>query len=470
MAELRKNTKIPPQAIEFEESVLGAIMIDKNAMAEVGDVLSPDVFYKESHKQIYKSLEELFEQGEPIDILTVKDRLTQNKKLKSCGGVHYLGELTQKVISSANIEYHSRIIVQKHIQRELITTCSDIITDAFDDSTDAIELLDKVEGKIFSISEGNLKKKYLTASKLIQQAIKEIEKIGSQEGMSGVPSGFDEIDRVTSGWQKSELIIIAARPGMGKTAFVLSMARNISINFKKPVGIFSLEMSSISLITRLITAETGLNQRKLRRGDLDAWEWKVLHNKIKKIEKADIFIDDTPGLSAFDLRAKCRRLINEHNVEIIIVDYLQLMTTKNKKGNREQEISTISRSLKGIAKELNIPVIALSQLSRAVESRELKRPQLSDLRESGAIEQDADIVSFIYRPEYYGISEWDSVPNGPSDGEGEFIIAKHRNGPTQKVRLKFEKEYMKFSNIGEEIYSDQYDSKMNKEDNTQEPY
>ena len=461
MSDIKQNIKIPPQAIEFEESILGALMIDKNAMAEVGDVLNADVFYKESHKQIYKALEELFEKGEPIDMLTVKDKLSQNKKLKFCGGVHYLGELTQKVISSANIEYHSRIIIQKHIQRELISTCSEIITDAFDDSTDAIDLLDKVESKIFSISEGNLKKKYVTASKLIQQAIKEIERIGAQEGMSGVPSGFDEIDRVTSGWQKSELIIIAARPGMGKTAFVLSMARNIAINHKKAVGIFSLEMSSLQLITRLITAETGLSQNKLRRGDLDKWEWEILHNKIKHIEKADIFIDDTPGISAFDLRAKCRRLINEHNVEIIIVDYLQLMTTKHKKGNREQEISMISRSLKGIAKELNIPVVALSQLSRAVESREVKRPMLSDLRESGAIEQDADIVSFIYRPEYYGVSDWDTSPAGPTDGEAEFIIAKHRNGPTHKARLKFLAKEIKFESIGEDIYNNQYDSKIN---------
>ena len=271
---------------------------------------------------------------------------------------------------SANIEYHSRIIVQKHIQRELISTCSEIIQDSYDESTDAIELLDSVESKIFAISEGNIKKKYSNASKLIQSAIKEIERIGNlPSGLSGIPSGFTEIDEVTSGWQNSELIIIAARPGMGKTAFVLSMARNISVEHKMPIAIFSLEMSSIQLITRLITSETGLSQQKLRSGDLEPHEWTQLHHKVKQIESADIFIDDTSSLSVFDLRAKCRRLQSEHGIKLIIIDYLQLMSTRDHKGNREQEISHISRSLKSIAKELNVPVIALSQLSRAVENR-----------------------------------------------------------------------------------------------------
>ena len=471
MSQVRKNTKIPPQAIDFEEAVLGAIMIDKNAMAEVGDILSPEVFYKEANKEIYSVLEELFQEGEPIDTFLVSGKLKQKKKLKNCGGTHYLAELTNKVISSANIEYHARIIVQKHIQRELISTCSGIIQDAFDESTDAIELLDQVESKIFNISEINIKKKYLTASKLIQNAIKEIERIGNlKEGVSGIPSGFDDIDNITSGWQNSELIILAARPGMGKTAFVLSMARNIAVDFKMPVAVFSLEMSSLQLINRLITAETGLDQQKLRSGKLDKWEWEILHNKIKDIEKADIYIDDTPALSVFDLRAKCRRLQSEHGVKIIIIDYLQLMTTKDHRGNREQEISHISRSLKGIAKELEVPVIALSQLSRAVETRggSDKRPVLSDLRESGAIEQDADIVSFIYRPEYYGISEWDVTPSGPTEGEAEFIIAKHRNGPTHRSRLRFESKLIKFSSIENEFQPTEYHSKINIDDSNDE--
>ena len=466
MSESKKNIKLPPQAIDVEEVVIGAIMIDKNAMAEVGDILSPQVFYKQAHKEIFRALEVLFQNAEPIDIMTVKNQLQQKKKLKLCGGMHYLAELTNKVVSSANIEYHARIIVQKHIQRELISTCSGIIQESYDESTDAIELLDDVESKIFAISEGNIKKKYLSARKLIQNAIKEIERIGNlPAGLSGIPSGFSEIDEVTSGWQNSELIIIAARPGMGKTALVLSMARNIAVDFKMPLAIFSLEMSSIQLITRLITAETGLNQQKLRSGKLEPHEWTQLHHEIKEIEQADIYIDDTPALSVFDLRAKCRRLQSEHGIKMIIIDYLQLMTTKDHKGNREQEISHISRSLKSIAKELGVPVIALSQLSRAVENRPSKRPVLSDLRESGAIEQDADIVSFIYRPEYYQISEWDYPPIGPTEGEAEFIIAKHRNGPTDQIRLRFEKELIKFSNLTDKVYSTGIESGINNEDN-----
>ena len=464
---LKKNVKLPPQALDFEEAVLGAILIDKNAMAEVGDMLTPEVFYKDAHKEIFKATEILFQNAEPIDVMTVKNQLQQNKKLKVCGGVHYLAELTNKVISSANIEYHCRIIVQKHIQRELISTCSEIIQNSYDESTDAIELLDQVESKIFAISEGNIKKKYLNASKLIQNAIKEIERIGNlPSGLSGIPSGFHEIDEITSGWQNSELIIIAARPGMGKTAFVLSMARNISVDYKMPIAIFSLEMSSIQLITRLITSETGLNQQKLRSGNLEPHEWTQLHHKIKQIEQANIFIDDTPALSIFDLRAKCRRLQSEHGIKMIIIDYLQLMSTRDHKGNREQEISHISRSLKSIAKELEVPVIALSQLSRAVENRPGKRPVLSDLRESGAIEQDADIVSFIYRPEYYQISEWDYPPAGPTEGEAEFIIAKHRNGPTDNTRLRFEKQLIKFSNLSDNIYSTGIESGINQDLNT----
>lgn len=466
MSEVKKNIKLPPQALDFEEVVLGAIMIDKNAMAEVGDILSPDVFYKTSHKEIFKAIEFLFQNAEPIDIMTVSNQLQKNKKLKLCGGMHYLAELTNKVISSANIEYHSRIILQKHIQRELISTCSQIIQESYDNSTDAIELLDEVESKIFAISENNIKKKYLSARKLIQDAIKEIERIGNlPSGLSGIPSGFSEIDDITSGWQNSELIIIAARPGMGKTALVLSMARNIAVAYKMPLAVFSLEMSSIQLITRLITAETGLSQQKLRSGKLEPHEWTQLHHEIKEIEQADIYIDDTPALSVFDLRAKCRRLQSEHGIKLIIIDYLQLMTTRDHKGNREQEISHISRSLKSIAKELGVPVIALSQLSRAVENRPNKRPVLSDLRESGAIEQDADIVSFIYRPEYYQINEWDYPPIGPTEGEAEFIIAKHRNGPTDQIRLRFEKELIKFSNLTDQIYSTNIESGINNEHN-----
>ena len=465
-----QKKKLPPQAMDLEEAVLGALMIDKNAISEVVDILHKDCFYKESHQEIYDSLTDLFNDAEPIDILTVTDKLKKRGKLKFCGGEIYLAELTQKVTSSAHIEFHARIIVQKFIQRKLISISSELISDAFDETTDVIELMDKAEREIFKITEGNIKKNYTKANDLIHEAIKRIEKIGNPEGVSGVPSGFESIDKVTSGWQNSDLVIIAARPGMGKTAFILSMARNMAIEHKKEVAIFSLEMSSIQLITRLISAETELPSDKLRSGNLKPFEWEHLHAKIKEIEDANIYIDDTPALSIFDLRAKCRRLVAQNNVKIVIIDYLQLMTGKSNKFNREQEISSISRSLKSIAKELDIPIIALSQLSRAVEMRggDAKRPILSDLRESGAIEQDADLVSFIYRPEYYGIETWDTRPETSCEGQAEFNIAKHRNGPLEKIRLKFNPSLAKFSNINDNIFQNEFNSKMNQDEINQD--
>ena len=456
-----QNKKIPPQAIDFEEGVLGALMIDKNATAIAIEILSPECFYKEKHQEIFQVLLELFNDAEPIDLLTVSDKLRKNGKLKMCGGEVYLAELTQKVISSAHIEHHARIIVQKYIQRKLISISSNLINDAFDETTDIIELMDKAESEIFKVTEGSIKKNYSKATDLIHQAIKEIESIGNEDGISGVPSGFLEIDKITSGWQKSDLIIIAARPGMGKTAFVLSMARNIAVDHNNPVALFSLEMNSLQLITRLISSETGLSSDKLRSGKMEAFEWEQLHTKIKKVENAEIYIDDTPGLSIFDLRAKCRRLVSQHGVKIVIIDYLQLMQGSNKGGVREQEISSISRSLKSIAKELNIPIICLSQLNRGVELRNDKRPILSDLRESGAIEQDADIVNFIYRPEYYNIDMWDTEPQTSCIGQAEFIIAKHRNGPLGRRRLKFNASLAKFGNLEKDMYQNEFHSKMN---------
>lgn len=447
-----EHGRVPPQAVDLEEAVLGALLIDKNALNEVIDIISPDAFYKESHQEIFRSIKSLFGDSKPIDMLTVANHLKEEGKLDIAGGDYYLAQLTQRVNSSAHIEFHSRIIVQKYIQRELVRVASEIIRDAFDDTTDVLELLDKAEARLFEITEGNIKKNYDSAESLIQQALQNIEDISRKQGLSGVPSGFTQIDKITSGWQKSDLVILAARPGMGKTAFVLSMARNMAIDHQTPVAVFSLEMSSVQLITRLISSETGLSSEKLRKGSLEDFEWQQLHAKIKNLEKAPLFIDDTPALSIFDLRAKCRRLVSQHNVGIIIIDYLQLMTagSDTKGGNREQEISTISRSLKSIAKELNVPVIALSQLSRAVETRGgSKRPLLSDLRESGAIEQDADIVSFIYRPEYYGLSEWDDEEHTPCEGQAEFIIAKHRNGALDEVRLKFVGHLAKFTNLEE---------------------
>lgn len=441
--------RIPPQAVDFEEAVLGAMLIDNSAINQVIDILSPESFYKTEHQLIYKAVKELFGASQPVDILTIANALRSSGDLDSIGGEYYLIMLSQKVSSSAHSEFHARIIVQKHIQREMIRVASGIMTKAFDETTDVFELLDEAEQSLFEVAQGNISKNYETAQDLIKEAIHRIEEISKKEGLSGIPSGFTRVDRVTAGWQPSDLVILAARPGMGKTAFVLSMARNMAIDHKKPVAVFSLEMSSVQLITRLISSETGLESEKLRKGNLEDHEWQILMSKVKKIEKAPLFIDDTPALSVFDLRAKCRRLKATHDIQIIIIDYLQLMTAggqgKNN-GNREQEISTISRSLKSIAKELDVPVIALSQLSRAVETRGGdKRPMLSDLRESGAIEQDADIVTFIYRPEYYKIEEWQD--GTPCLNQAEFIIAKHRNGGLDNIRLKFEGHLAKFSDL-----------------------
>lgn len=463
--------KLQPQALELEEAVLGAMMIDKKGVDEVIDILQPDAFYKEAHKYIFEAIVQLFTESQPIDLLTVSAQLRKNGKAELAGGDLYLIQLTQKISSSAHIEFHSRIILQKFIQRSLIRISSEIIEDSYDETTDVFDLLDKAESKLYEVTQGNIKRSSETAQSLVLQAKKRIEEIAGKEGLSGVATGFEKLDKVTSGWQPSDLIIIAARPGMGKTAFVLSMARNIAIDFQHPVAVFSLEMSSVQLITRLISSETGLSSEKLRTGKLEKHEWEQLSTKVKNLEKAPLYIDDTPSLSIFDLRAKCRRLASQHGIKLVIVDYLQLMTAGGGGkggGNREQEISTISRNLKALAKELNVPVIALSQLSRAVETRgSSKRPLLSDLRESGAIEQDADIVSFIYRPEYYKIEEWDDDEQSPTAGQAEFIIAKHRNGGLENVRLKFVGNLGKFDNLDD--FSMGYDdlpSSMNQEDFT----
>jgi len=458
-----ESGKLPPQALDLEEAVLGAMMIDKKGIDDVIDILHPEAFYKESNQRIYKAIMILFETSQPVDLLTVSNQLKTQGDLDFVGGDFYLINLTQKVSSSAHIEYHARIILQKYIQRRLITISNEIIQESYDETVDVFDLLDDAESKLFEVTQGNLKKSSEDAQSLVSQALEKIQEISSQEGMSGIQSGFTKIDDITSGWQPSDLVIIAARPGMGKTAFVMSMAKNIAIKFNKGVAIFSLEMSSVQLITRMISSETNLPSDKLRRGNLLAHEWEQLSAKVKDLSLAPIFIDDTPSLSIFDLRAKARRLVSQHDIKIIIIDYLQLMTsgTSNKTGNREQEISTISRNLKALAKELEVPVIALSQLSRAVETRGgSKRPLLSDLRESGAIEQDADIVSFIYRPEYYKLTEWDDEERTNCEGQAEFIIAKHRNGGLDSIRLKFTGHLAQFSDLEEE-FGTEFQSKMN---------
>lgn len=459
--------KIPPQAVDLEEVVLGAMMIDKKGVDEVIDILHPDVFYKDAHRFIYEAIFKLFETSEPVDLLTVSSQLKKDARLESVGGDFYLIKLTQKVASSAHIEFHARIILQKYIQRSLIKISNEIIEDAYDEGTDVFDLLDNAESKLYDVTQGNLKRSAETAQNLVIQAKKRIEEIANKEGLSGIPTGFDKVDKLTSGWQPSDLVIIAARPGMGKTALTLSMARNMAVNNNIPVAFFSCEMSSVQLITRLISSETGLSSEKLRTGKLEKHEWEQLNVKVKALENAPLFIDDTPSLSIFDLRAKARRLASQHGIKLVIIDYLQLMTAggSQKGGNREQEISTISRNLKALAKELNVPVIALSQLSRAVETRGgSKRPILSDLRESGAIEQDADIVSFIYRPEYYKIDEWDDEERTPTAGQAEFIVAKHRNGGLDNIRLKFIGQLGKFDNLDDFDSPFEFQSKMNADD------
>ena len=461
--------KLPPQALDLEEAVIGAMMIDKKGVDEVIDLLQPDAFYKLAHQNIFESILNLFQNSQPIDLLTVSADLKKNGKLESVGGDYYLVQLTQKVSSSAHIEFHARIILQKFIQRSLIRISNEIIESSYKESTDVFDLLDEAESKLYDVAQGNIKKSSDTAQNLVMLAKKKIEEIANKDGLSGISTGFEKLDTLTSGWQPSDLIIIAARPGMGKTALTLSMARNIAVTKQVPVAFFSLEMSSVQLITRLISAETGLSSEKLRTGKLADHEWKQLNVKVGDLEKAPLFIDDTPALSIFDLRAKARRLASQHQIKLIVVDYLQLMTAgnNNKAGNREQEISTISRNLKSLAKELNIPVIALSQLSRAVETRGgTKRPQLSDLRESGAIEQDADIVSFIYRPEYYQIEEWDDEEHTSSIGQAEFIVAKHRNGGLDNIRMKFIGQLGKFEDLQSDDSSYEYQSKINNGDDS----
>jgi len=447
--------KVQPQALPLEEAVLGALMLDKDSIAIVIDILRAESFYSDAHQAIYKAILRLFERSQPVDLLTVTEELKKAGELDVAGGPYYLVGLTNRVASAANIEYHARLIAQKHIQRELIRVSTKIIRDAYEDTTDVFQLLDDAEQGLFDITQQNLSRSYESMGTLAGKALKALEELSKREaGLTGVPTGFTDLDRITSGWQPSDLIIMAARPGMGKTSLVLALTKNAAMDFGKGVAFFSLEMSNVQLVNRLISLEAEISGSKLRSGQLEDFEWQQLQGVIEKMSEVPIFIDDTPGINIFELRAKCRRLKMQHDIQMVIIDYLQLMTGGgDNKGNREQEISSISRGLKGLAKELNVPVIALSQLSRAVETRGgMKRPQLSDLRESGAIEQDADIVSFIYRPEYYQILEDEE---GQSlKGIGEVIIAKHRNGALGTVKLRFVDKYAKFMELEDMGFGD----------------
>lgn len=443
--------KVPPQARELEEAVLGALLIEKGAIAEVNDVLKPESFYVDAHATIFRSIQSLFGKSHPIDLLTVTEDLRKSGKLEEVGGAFYISELTNKIASSANVEFHARIIVQKFIQRELIRISSDIIRDAFEDTTDVFVLLDGAEKKIYEIADKNISRSVQNIGQLVSKSITDIDSLQSREdGLleNSVPSGYVELDRMTSGWKATDLVIVAARPSMGKTAFVLNIARNAAVVHNMPVAIFSLEMGAVQLAKRLISLECEIDAQKVANGRMSENEYAILRDKVERLSSSPIYINDQPAINVYELRAQCRRLQNAHGIKMVIIDYLQLMSGGGDKGmNREQEISNISRSLKGLAKELNIPVIALSQLNRSVETRGGdKKPQLSDLRESGSIEQDADMVMFLYRPEYYKLDE---AANGAHlKGMSEIIIAKHRNGPTGSVELRFNKHFGRFYDAG----------------------
>ena len=440
---------LQPQALDVEKAVLGALMIDKDAYAVVCETLYPESFYERRNQLVYTAIRDLSMEEKPVDVLTVTDQLAKNGTLEEVGGPVYIAELSSRVASSANIEYHARIIAQKFLARQLISFASVIETKAFDDTTDIDDLMQEAEGSLFELSQRNMKKDYTQIDPVIKNAVDVIQKAAAnKDGLTGVPTGYHKLDDITSGWQPSDLVIIAGRPAMGKTSFALSMAKNIAADYKIPMAFFSLEMSNVQLVNRLISNCCEIQGSKILNGQLQPDEWERLDKRMGGLLGAPLYIDDTPGLSVFELRTKARRLVREHGVKIIMIDYLQLMNANGMRfSSRQEEVSTISRSLKGLAKELDIPILALSQLNRGVEAREGiegKRPQLSDLRESGAIEQDADMVLFVHRPEYYRIFQDD---NGRDlHGMAQIIIAKHRKGATGDVLLTFRGEYTRFEN------------------------
>ncbi len=445
--------KLPPQATDFEESVLGAIMLEKDAYGAVAEQISDRSFYKVAHQRIFQAMQHLAAKEHPIDMLTVIEQLKVDGYLEEVGGPLYISNLTGKVASTAHLKYHAQILSQKSLARDLIEMASTITEKAYNESEDVDDLMQEAEARVFEISQRSQKRDVVQINPVIEEAFARMRKASQNENnMSGTPSGFTDLDKVTSGWQKSDLIIIAARPAMGKTAFVLSMVRNIAVDYKLPVAMFSLEMSNVQLVNRMIMNVCEIEGEKIRNGKLTNAEWAQMESRVTSLMGAPIYVDDTPSLSVFELRSKARKLVREHKVQCIIIDYLQLMNASGMSfGSREQEVSIISRNLKALAKELDIPIIALSQLNRGVEGRtgvDGKRPQLSDLRESGAIEQDADMVCFIHRPEYYfkqGSEGWDQSMVGLA----EIIVAKHRNGATKTISLHFDQPHARFINPGE---------------------
>ena len=456
--------KLPPQALELEESVIAAMMIETDAFTSVADLLRPESFYADKHRFIFEAIRSLAAKEAPVDVLSVAEELKRSGKLELAGGIIYLSELTRRVASAAHLHYHAQIVAQKATARDLITMACQIEEKGYDETQDVDDLVEEATAKIFEISQRAQKRDVTHIYPVISEAFERMHKAAKNDGnISGIPSGFNALDKITSGWQKSDLVIIAARPAMGKTAFVLSMAKNMAVDFKVPVAIFSLEMSNVQLVNRLIMNVCEIEGSKIRNGRLTQSEWDRLENQINVLREAPIYVDDTPGLSVYELQSKARKLVKEHGIQIIIIDYLQLMNANGSSfGSREQEVSIISRNLKGLAKELDIPVIALSQLSRAVEKRDSsnsnvdgKKPLLSDLRESGAIEQDADMVCFIHRPEYYKL--YDDGNGKDLRGLGQIIVAKHRNGATDEIWLRFIGKYTRFQNEDAAYDSDMYD-------------
>ena len=449
--------RLQPQDLEFEKSVLGALLLEKDAYSLISDILTPESFYDPRNQKVYSAISKLHVAQHPVDILTVVEQLRTDGTFDEVGGVAYLSSLTQNIVSSSHIEYHARVIAQKSTARELISYSANVQDKAFDPTQDIDELMQEAEGSLFKLSQKKLKKDYQQIDSVITEAYEMLHKAAERtDGMSGIASGFHALDRMTSGWQNSDLVILAARPAMGKTAFALSMAKNIAVDQNIPVALFSLEMSNVQLINRVIVNTCEIKGEKIKSGQLEDYEWAQLDNKIKDLIGKPMFVDDTPSLSVFELRTKARRLVKEHGVKLIMIDYLQLMNASGMSfGSRQEEVSTISRSLKGLAKELNIPILALSQLNRGVENRpggentlDSKRPQLSDLRESGAIEQDADMVIFIHRPEYYHLYKDEN--GNDLRGKAVIIIAKHRNGAVGDVLLTFKGQYARFENPDEE--------------------
>ena len=440
---------LQPQAPEIERVVLGALMIDKDAFSVVSEILKPETFYEPRNQKIYSAIQKLSMDENPVDIMTVMEELKRQGTLEEVGGPTYIVDLSSHVASSANIEYHSRILAQKYTARQLISFASVVATKAFDETVDVDELMQDTEKNLFELSQKNMKQDYSHVEPVVNEAIRILQKAAENKGeLTGIPTGYAKLDDMTAGWQATDLVIIAGRPAMGKTSFALSLAKNIAVDYQRPIAFFSLEMNNVQLANRLMSNVCEIEGKKILNGQLDAEEWKRLDANVGRLANSPIYVDDTPAMSIFELRTKARRLVREKNVQVIMIDYLQLMNANGARfGSRQEEVSTISRSLKGLAKELNIPILALSQLNRTVEGRdglEGKRPQLSDLRESGAIEQDADMVLFVHRPEYYRIFE--DEKGNDLRGKAQIIIAKHRKGGTGDVLLEFKGEYTSFRN------------------------